>query len=53
MYMILGLALHVLYLAWIKYSNYYPYAGWILTLLGVYFIFKGRVKIGLKNNVKM
>ena len=49
MYMILGLALCAISLAWIRYSHYYPYAGWLLTLLGVYFIFKGREKIGLKN----
>jgi hypothetical protein len=49
MYMILGLALCALSLAWIKFSPYYSYAGWLLTLLGVYFIFKGREKIGLKN----
>jgi hypothetical protein len=47
--MILRLALCVLSLAWIKYSHYYPNAGWVLTLLGVYFIFKGREKIELKN----
>jgi hypothetical protein len=38
MYMIFGLALCAISLAWIKYSPYYPYVGWVLTLLGVYFL---------------
>lgn len=44
MYMILGLALCALSLVWIKYSNYYPYAVWLLTMPGVFLFLKGEKK---------
>ena len=49
MYIIVGLVLCIFSLGWIKFSSYYPIVGWFVTLIGVYFIFKGRGEIGLKN----
>ena len=49
MIMVLGLAICVLSIGWIKFSSYYPWAGWILLMIGGYLIFRGREKMGLKN----
>jgi hypothetical protein len=49
MYLILGLALCVFSIGWIKFGSYYPYVGWLTGIIGLYLILKGREKIGLKN----
>ena len=49
MTMIFGLAICVLSIGWIKFGPYYPWAGWILLMIGGYFIFRAREKMGFKN----
>jgi hypothetical protein len=49
MFLILGLALCVFSIGWAKFSPYYPHVGWITGIIGLYLIFKGREKMGLKN----
>ncbi len=48
-YVIIGSALSVFFVAWINLATYYPGSGWIGIVVGGYFILKGREKIGLKN----